>query len=1530
MLMDRAAVPPSTTLRVATMDAGMPRRGGRDADCPSMRTLLARIAATVFLLALPLFATAVGSTHRYTYDAAGNIVAIKNVAADALALTSFSPTKAAFLAQVTLSGSGFSLVTTENVVSFNGTLANVVSASANTLVVTVPTNARTGRITVSVGSAFITNPTIFVVDTSLQAPTITSFSPAIVTPGTVVTIHGANYDPVASNDTVTFNSTPIVPSVLNTTQMTGTVPVALSSGKISVSTVYGTAVSATDLIVVPNYYAASAIGTTPRTTIGGTPASVSIPIGKIGLVLFDAVQGENVSLGITNLVTSPANTGLDAVLITPTGATVQIGQHCGGSGAVGIFPPSSSCYLSTLSSTGTYTLLFSSASTTATTFKVSLTKEITSPLTTASQSVSLSRAAQSERLTFIQNEGSTFTVEVAGITVTPATATLYGALYDPDGNAIQTIGTLAGGLVFHVPSARVHGTYTVFLQADSGATVSAHAMLDTGVNLPIDGATATINTTLTGKPAKYTFIATAGQNLGLALGGLTLTPTSFTNAGIMLLNPDGTKNSSFSAYSYSNESCQSLTLAPNGCSWNLTNLPQTGTYTLFFIPGSSGVPTRSEASLMSATMTLSSDISGTLSSGSAPLSVNLTRPGQKERLSFPVIAGHPTGIQVGGVVTSGPTGRGMTASIRDPSNTVVQSADSFGDFATGGVVLYMHSPSLSGTYTLYLEPDGAATGSAVVTLGGTSLVADGAPATISTTNPGLAVQYNFSGTQGQNLGLAVSGLTLNPTTFNVAGVALYNPDGSANSNINTHTNNYICSSIASNPSGCGWDLPNLPQTGIYTFFVIPGFTSSAPTRADAASMSATVTLSTDASPPLVANTPLPITLRPGKNERLIINAAAGQPIAVEIAGITTAPISAGMTATIYDPSGNYVQSVNSNTVNNPGGLLLYVANPSVIGTYTVVIEPNYGASGSATVTLDSGTALSINTPATLTTTVVGQSTRFNFSVGTAGQNVTVALAGLAMGPFVPNTGGSAAAVLFNPDGTRNGAVNGCYLVLGATTSCAWNFSNLAAGTYSLLVMPGVYGAVPAVTDGLTMSATVTVSGQISSTLSSGLPVPLTLASAGQSERLSVTATAGQPMVIEVAGIATVPVAAGMTAILYDPTGIYVQGLNSNTINNPGGLLLYVANPSTTGAYSVVIQPNNGATGSAIATLDAGASLVVNGSALAVNTTAIGQSRRFNFSIPTSGQNATFALTGLTLGPVVANTVGIVSGALFNPDGTRNGAITSCGVLLGSTTSCAWNFSNLLAGTYSLIMMPGSYPAVPAVTDGLTINTAVTVSSEITSTLTAGTPVSMNLAGPGQSARLSFTGTVGMPIAVEVAGVTPSPASEVLSVSLLGPTGSQVVFPIYSSSGGVLLYIPSAASTGTYTMFAQFSNAATGSAQVTLDAGTTLLTNGTAVGFSTTVAGQSRVYQFAGTAAQSLTLNLTSLSMASAGGYASVIVYSPTGAQMIYAEPIAFSGGNGQLTLSNLPATGTYTVLLFPGNSPPNTTAFTMSGSLSLQ
>jgi hypothetical protein len=1508
------------------------------------------------LLMFPLLAAAVGSTNRYTYDAAGNIVAIKNVSADALTFTSFSPNKAPFLAQVTLYGTGFSLTTTDNVVSFNGAQANVVSATTTSLVVQVPSNAHTGRISVSIGSALITNPAIFTVDTSLQAPTIASFSPAIVTSGSLVTLTGTNYDPLASNDTLTFNTTVIPPNTVSPTQIKGSTPATiitagvttagLGSGKITVSTAYGTAVSATDLIVVPYGYAATDIGPTPRGAIGGASTAISIPVGKLGMVLFDGVQGERVAMGITQLVTQPANTVVNATLIQPDGKRLEV-SSCSGFGLVGIYAQSVSCYLPLLPSTGTYTLLFNSASTATTKFTVTLSKEIVAPLTTASQSLSLSRAAQSEQLTFLANEASAFTVEVAGITLTPATATLYGILYDPDGNAIQSVGTAAGGMVFHEESARQHGTYTLLLQADSGATVRGSAMLDAGVNLPINGAAAVINTTLTGKPVKYTFNATAGQNLGLALTGLTLTPSSTTNAGIVLLNPDGTSNGNISGYSYNNSQCASVVSIPGGCSWNLMNLPQTGTYTLFFMPNASALPTRSDAALMHGTVTLSSDIQGTLSTN-VPLAVNLTRAGQKERLSFPVTAGHPFGIQVGGVTTAAPAGSGITATIRDPSNAVVQSANSFGDFATGGVVLYVPNPSVSGTYTVLIEPDGGATGAAVVTLGGTTLVADGAPAVINTTAPGMAMQYTFSATQGQNLGLALTGLTLSPASFNVAGVVLYNPDGTANSNINTYTNNYICYSVVFNPTGCSWDLLNLPQTGLYTLFIMQGMNSATPARVDAASMSATVSLSSDVSPAVIAGTPFSINLsRAGQNERLSVNAVAGHPLAVEIAGIATTPALAGMTAVVYDPSGTYVQSVNSNNGSNSGGLLLYVASPTVSGVYSIVIEPNNGATGTATVTVDPGTALAINAAATINASIFGQSNRFNFSVTTPGQNITVALTGLMVGPAVANTYGYATVALRNPDGSANGAFGSCGVsrAAGSSASCAWNFTNLGVGNYTLIVMPGTYSSLPAVTDGVTLSATLTVSGEIAATPVAGTATVLNLAQPGQSERLSVSVTAGQPLAVEIAGIATTPSVAGMTAALYDPSGAYVQGLNSNSLNNPSGLLLYMANPSVSGTYTVVVQPNSGATGTATATVDAGVALAINGAPANVSTTLIGQAKRFNVSVATAGQNITVALTGLMMGPAVANTSGFASVALRNPDGSGTNPYSNCWVLraAGSSTSCTWNFTNLAVGNYTLMVMPGGSSYLPAVTDGLTMSATLTVSGEIAVTPVAGTATVLNLAQPGQSERLSVSVTAGHPLAVEIAGISTSPAAAGMVATVFDPSGTYVQSVNSNNlpnSGGLLLYVANPPVSGVYSVVIEPNSGATGTATATLDAGVALAIN-TAATINTSIIGQSSRFNFSVTTpGQNISVALTGLMMgpavANTSGFASVALRNPDGSgtnpySNCWVLRAAGSSTSCTWNFTNL-AVGNYTLMVMPGGSsylPAVTDGLTMSATLTV-
>src|SRR5688572_2489236 len=66
-------------------------------------------------------------------------------------LVSFSPVEGILGHTVTITGKNFSTVAVENVVQFNGTPAQVQSASTESLTVVVPDSATTGKIRVTVG-----------------------------------------------------------------------------------------------------------------------------------------------------------------------------------------------------------------------------------------------------------------------------------------------------------------------------------------------------------------------------------------------------------------------------------------------------------------------------------------------------------------------------------------------------------------------------------------------------------------------------------------------------------------------------------------------------------------------------------------------------------------------------------------------------------------------------------------------------------------------------------------------------------------------------------------------------------------------------------------------------------------------------------------------------------------------------------------------------------------------------------------------------------------------------------------------------------------------------------------------------------------------------------------------------------------------------------------------------------------------------------------------------------------------------------
>jgi len=101
-----------------------------------------------------------GAAAVYHYDAAGNLTSIEQIAAGSFSVISVSPQVGTVGDQVTLTGIGLD---TAGSVSFNGTPAQILSASTNTLVTAVPPGASTGLITLSGARGSAVSPSAFTV-----------------------------------------------------------------------------------------------------------------------------------------------------------------------------------------------------------------------------------------------------------------------------------------------------------------------------------------------------------------------------------------------------------------------------------------------------------------------------------------------------------------------------------------------------------------------------------------------------------------------------------------------------------------------------------------------------------------------------------------------------------------------------------------------------------------------------------------------------------------------------------------------------------------------------------------------------------------------------------------------------------------------------------------------------------------------------------------------------------------------------------------------------------------------------------------------------------------------------------------------------------------------------------------------------------------------------------------------------------------------------------------------------------------------
>ena len=155
-------------------------------------------------------------------------------------ISSFTPPSGPVGTSVTITGANLASATA---VKFNGTTATPTSDTATTIVVPVPTGATTGTISVTTAGGTATSSTSFTV---VPAPTITSFTPSSGLVSTSVTIAGTN---LTSATSVEFNGTVATPTSDTATKIVVPVPAGATTGKISVTTAGGTAISTSSFTV---------------------------------------------------------------------------------------------------------------------------------------------------------------------------------------------------------------------------------------------------------------------------------------------------------------------------------------------------------------------------------------------------------------------------------------------------------------------------------------------------------------------------------------------------------------------------------------------------------------------------------------------------------------------------------------------------------------------------------------------------------------------------------------------------------------------------------------------------------------------------------------------------------------------------------------------------------------------------------------------------------------------------------------------------------------------------------------------------------------------------------------------------------------------------------------------------------------------------------------------------------------------------------------------------------------------------------
>jgi YD repeat-containing protein len=1002
------------------------------------------------------------------------------------------------------------------------------------------------------------------------------------------------------------------------------------------------------------------------------------------------------------------------------------------------------------------------------------------------------------------------------------------ALYGMDNKRLAWGTASAGTPSFHMPKLKGAGTHLLVLTAKS-APLSLNLQIERAATLALDGALQSVVTTIAGQSKRLLLDAQSNVPLGLGLAE-TANPVAWDTATVNVYGPDGGQ-----------VAFQQCAQKNNGCSLNVSGL-QTGRHTVLVTPAAAG--TR----LLGFQTALSTDKQATLTRDTV-YALALGRPGQNGRLLFSGAAGETLGLLVSGQATT-PVGRTAYYRIYSPDGALWKSVA-----AITGVAMNLSLP-VAGQYQIFVDAEFGETLQAQVKLstGATGIVLDGASQNFLTTSPGEGVYFTITASAGKSLGLGISGLTI--TNGTTAAINVYKPDGNLLANT-------VC--YAAN-DGCDVNLPNL-GAGVHGVEILP--------MAGEQTMRFNATVSSDVSIAMGRNvaTPLVITKR-GQNARLGFTATAGEVIALKITGQTATPAGRGVYYRAYQPNG---AGIASGYASNEKTLLI---DAPVAGNYQVLVDPEYGATASASLMLQAGVLGEMEPDGNIGQyqTVAGASVSFTIPAS-AGKHLGFGLSHLEV-----NAGTHVRINAYAPSGASLGNDTYCYVADGG---CDIDLYNPVAGSYSIVVRPA--------TTSQTMKFRATQSSIANAELARNNPLAMSLDRRGQDALLTFTGSKGETVALQVTGQSTVPAGKSARYEVYKPTDRR-RGYQIALITPQTGGAVNLSLPET-GTYWVLADPDHGAAASAQITLSTGSTtgMVTDGAAANFVGNQPGHTAHYRIEAA-AGQHLGFAISDLAVSS--GNDVRIYA---YSPSGALINGDTYCNVSQGG---CDIDIYNAVAGSYSVLVVPNGTEQ--------RMQFKATLSSTAQAVLSADVPSMLSLGRRGQDGLLTFNGTKGETVALQVAGQSSMPAKKYVRYEVYKPSdrrrGYQIEVIAPETGGAVNLSLPES---GTYWVLADPDYGASVSAQVTLSTGSSLgLTQDAApTVVETALPGQTAFFRLNATAGQHLGFAISDLVLSS-GSDVRIYAYSPSGSLINGDTYCNVAQGGCDIDIYN-PVSGTYSVLIAP-------------------